>query len=76
LLGGRKPDVRFQGHALPLPELRYCGADFASDLYFVQSAVEEAERPKDVLAWDRFLASWRSVRSWTNRDAPEAVQPC
>ena len=41
--------VRFQGHALPPPGLRYCGADFKNDVYFVQSAVEEAERLRDVL---------------------------
>ena len=41
--------VRFQGHALPPRVLRHCGADFQNDAYFVQSAVEEAERPKKVL---------------------------
>jgi SAM-dependent methyltransferase len=29
--------------------MRYCGADFYNDVYFVQSAVEEAERLRDVL---------------------------
>ena len=41
--------VRFQGHALPPPALRYCGADYGNDVYFVQSAVGEAERLRDVL---------------------------
>jgi len=41
--------VRFQGHALPPRGLRYCGADFRNDAYFVQSAVKEAERLKKVL---------------------------
>jgi SAM-dependent methyltransferase len=49
---GRLPEtrcVRFQGHALPPPEIRFSGADFHNDVYFVQSAVEEAERLRDVL---------------------------
>jgi SAM-dependent methyltransferase len=49
---GRPPEtryVRFQGHALPPPALRYCGVDFANDAYFVQSAVGEAKRLRDVL---------------------------
>jgi SAM-dependent methyltransferase len=41
--------VRFQGHALPPPGLRYCGADLRNDAHFVQSAVGEAERLKEVL---------------------------
>jgi SAM-dependent methyltransferase len=41
--------VRFQGHPLPPPGMRFCGADFHNDVYFVQSAVEEAERLRDVL---------------------------
>jgi hypothetical protein len=35
---GRLPEtrcVRFQGHPLPPPEMRYCGADFYNDVYFV-----------------------------------------
>ena len=49
---GRPPEtryVRFQSHPLPPPEIRYCGADFKNDAYFVQSAVEEATRLRDVL---------------------------
>jgi SAM-dependent methyltransferase len=49
---GRPPEtrcVRFQGHALPPPRIRYCGSRFQNDAYFVQSAVEEAERLKEVL---------------------------
>jgi SAM-dependent methyltransferase len=49
---GRPPEtrcVRFQGHALPPRALRYCGVDFQNDAYFVQSAVEEAKRLRDVL---------------------------
>jgi SAM-dependent methyltransferase len=41
--------VTFQGHALPPPEIRHCGADFANDFYFVQSAVGEATRLRKVL---------------------------
>jgi len=41
--------VRFEGRALPPPELRYCGADFQDDAYFVQSGVREAERLRNVL---------------------------
>jgi SAM-dependent methyltransferase len=49
----RPPETRcvwFEGHALPPPELRYCGADFRNDAYFVQSAVEEAGRLRKTLA--------------------------
>jgi SAM-dependent methyltransferase len=41
--------IRFQGHVLPPPELRYCGADFQNDAYFIQSAVQEAERLRHTL---------------------------
>jgi SAM-dependent methyltransferase len=42
--------VRFQGHTLPPPALRSCGARFQNDSYFVQSALEEADRFRDRLA--------------------------
>jgi SAM-dependent methyltransferase len=49
---GRLPETRcvtFHGHPLPPPGMRFCHADFHDDVYFVQSAVEEAERLRDVL---------------------------
>ena len=48
----RAPETRcvnFQGHPLPPPEIRYCGSDFANDAYFVQSALAEATRLRQVL---------------------------
>lgn len=40
---------RFEGHDLPPLELRSCGARFHDDAYFVQSAVGEASRLRNVL---------------------------
>lgn len=40
--------VMFQGHALPPRSMRFSGGRFSDDDYFVQSAVKEAERLKDL----------------------------